>query len=732
MILPLLLLSAFASTVDPTPPIPFALGGLHSVLHDRGEDGTRYAIGDTYKMSFDASGASYLPRFGARAEMDLPLHFAFDGAPRSITRNGDRVVLERDSFTEIYDLGLDSVEQSFRIYARPQDGDLTFRIPLATELGAIESKSGGLRFGREDLGEVHYGDATILDAKNRRVLASSRRVDGAIEIVVPDAFLDRAAFPIVIDPVIQTFAIDTGTDDMRNPDVAYSPSNNVFVVVYERVQSATDTDLLQQRFDLPGNLIEQIAFAASTANERDPAIAYASGNFLTAWRNTTTGLFGVTRIKARSRASASTTLGATFDVSSLADNSESEPDVGATSQGTAFPFLVTFTHVNTSITGIDQSAVVAQPADSASISATRSEHFSNSFDYFAHARVTQQIRFGGRWLVAYESEDNPLIGPPELDLLGFLIDPATGALDGVTFAICDLPNDDDNSPDVGGDGVDLLVAWNSRSPGQDSDLLGQRYRYDGSLTPLGGIFSLSDLDHDGPDALDQQEPEVGFDGSRFVVTYRESAVGSTNTDIAASTYFVSGSGPFNGVQFALEKRVAIAKTSKVELEPAITSCGFDQAGLHFIAWTQEVTATNRDVNGALFSSLGAGADAVTVQTGCGSPEPGLITSNQAVIGGSYQFATSNTTNPLLFIGLPTNLPLCASQAGCALGVSPLSIVPAPPFVATTIPADPALLGVTFALQVIDLLPANAVGSLCGPPKYTQKFRVSDTRVTTIR
>lgn len=732
MLLPPLLFTALMLDGSAPPTPAFQVAAQSQVLHDQDAAGTRYALGRNYKMIFDATGAQYLPRFGSRAEKNLPLHFAFADAPLSITRTHDRVVLERESFTEIYDLGLDAVEQSFQIEHRDWDGDLVFRVPLATELETLEPGGAGLRFGRSDLGEVHYGDATILDAASRRVFAPSRRVEGGIEIVVPDAFLDRAVFPIVIDPVIETFTIDTGTDDMRNADVAYSSTNNLFVVVYERVQSAADTDLLQQRFDLAGNSLEQIALAASSDDERDPAIAYASGNFLTAWRNTTNSFFVVTRIKARNRLSASTTLGTTFDVSSALDNTESEPDVGATSQGTGFPFVITFIHVSTSPAGIDQSVVVTQTANSSAISATRVEIFSNSFDYFAHARVTQQVRFGGRWFVTYETEDNPLVGAAELDINGFLIDPATGLLDGLTFQVCDLPSNDDNSPDVGGDGVDLLVAWNSKVTGQDADLLGQRYRFDGALTKLGGTFSLSDLDHDGADTLEQLEPAIGFDGARFAVAYRESATGAGNFDIIASTFFATGTSPFSGTQLALEKRTALVKTSTLELEPAITSCGLDQAGLHFITWTQQISSTNRDVHGSLFSSLGTGADAVTVQTGCGAPEPGLFTSTQAVIGGSYQVIVSNTVSPLLFIGLPTNLPLCSGQAGCALGVSPLSVVPAPPIIQTTIPADPAILGVTFALQVIDLLPANATGTLCGPPKYSQKFRVSDTRVTTIR
>lgn len=710
-----------------TPPVPdFAFDGIRSVLHDQDDSGRRFAVGNSYKLIVDADGARYYPRFGARAERNFPLHFAFPDAVLSTHRIDDRIVIERVGFTEIYDLGLDVVEQSFLIEKRGSDGDLDFRIPLATELESLASEGAGLRFGRADLGEVHYGDATIVDAAGNRVHAKSQRDSDAIHIVVPDAFLDRAAFPIVIDPLIETIGVDVGTDDMKNPDVAYAPTNNVFCVVYERVFSATDSDLLQRRYEFDGDFLEEVLLAGDTSSETDPAIAHATGNFLTVFRDI--GFFGV-RIKARNRIASNTTVGTMFDVSNAIDDEEGVPDIGATSAGTAFPFLITHTVHSTVFPPHDHYVVMRTYSPSGALGTEST--VSEIFDGFTNPKVSQQVRFGGAYLVAFEAEDNPLTGPPERDIRGILIDPITGAKIGSVFDVCDTPDFADSAPDVGGDGVDHLVAWSTKPESGDADLLARRYRFEGTSQALGGVFSLTDLDHTGTDSLEQLDPVVGFDGARFVVVYRETGTGSSNFDIVASTYFATGTSPFSGTQLALEKRTSLAKTSQIEFDPAITSCGSDQVGLHFSAWTMQFHGTDRDVRAALFSSLGSGSDAVTIQTGCGSPEPGIFTSTQAVIGAGYQIIV-NATNPLLLVGFPTNLPLCPGQGGCVLGVSPITMVPVPTLIQTTIPADPALLGAPFALQVIDLLPTNATGALCGPPKYAQKFRVSDTRVTTIR
>lgn len=712
--------------LDSAPTPTFEFGGLRHVLHDQDESGRHFAVGNSYKLIVDAEGARYYPRFGARAERNFPIHFAFPGTPSSASRIGDRIVIERQGFTEIYDLSLDVVEQSFLVPKRFAEGDLDFRIPLATDLPGMDSTDGGLRFGRSDLGEVRYGDATIFDAAGNRVHAKSQRVDGAIRIVVPDAFVDRAVFPIVIDPLIETIAVDIGTDDMKNPDVAYAPTNNLFCVVYERVFSSTDVDLLQHRYEFDGDFIDQVLLAGDTSAETHPAIAHAGGNFLTAFRDI--GFVGA-RIKARNRIASNTSLGTLFDVSGATEDEEGIPDIGATSAGTAFPFLIAYTTRATLFPPHDHYIVATTFSPSGAIGTTTTA--SKSFDAYLNPRVTQQVRFGGAYMVVFEAEDNPVLGPPEHDVMAFQVDPVTGDRIGSNFELCDTAEFVDTAPDVGGDGVDHLVAWSSKGTSGDADLLARRYRHDGTSSPLDGVFSLTDLDHTGAETLEQLDPVVGFDGARFVVLYRETGTGSSNFDIVASTFFATGTSPFSGSQLALEKHVTLTKTSQIELDPALASCGADQAGLHFTAWTMQFHGTDRDIRAALFSSLGAGADAVTIQTGCGSPEPALVTSSQAVIGAPYQIIV-NATNPLLLIGFSTSIPMCPGQGGCVLGVSPITMIPVPVLIQTTIPADPALLGAPFALQVIDLLPTTATGALCGPPEYTQKFRVSDTRVTTIR
>jgi hypothetical protein len=731
-LLPMFLSLGFASFDTPKFE-PVAPGPLTRVHHDE-MDGVRYAVGQTYKMTFDERGARYLPRFGARAEKNLPLHFAFPTPPLTIARHGDRIVLERESFTEIYDLGIEVVEQSFLLEHRPHDGDFVFRVPVVTELESLDSTGEGLRFGGADLGAVQYGDATIIDAAGNRVNSDSVRGTDSIEITIPDAFLDRAAFPIVIDPLIETIAVDTGSDDMQNPDVVYVDSLNVFIVVYERRQSGSDTDLFQHRYEADGDFLDELVIAGSTADEQLPAIAASGGNVLTAYLNTPDSFFPITRIRARNRIAGSTSVHAAFDVSSLT-GVEGRPDIGGTNAATPNPFLITYSNSTTvvAVTKFTIECAIVSTSDVSSVSSLGTLQTQDLNDVLADPSVNQFAKAGGVWLVAYYNEDNPLLSPPEHDIFATAFDPLTGnSVDGVL--VSDSLDFIDEVPDVGGDGIDLLVAWQTQTGSQDRDILARRFRYSGGLQSMGNTFNFSDLDHTTPESLDQLEPVVGFDGVRFVVAYREAAVGFQTFDIFASTLFATGTSEFSGTQTVLEKHTTIAQTSTVEFDVAIASTGLDPTALgrHFVAWTQRNSTADDDVRGALFSSLGNGSDAITVQTGCGTPEPALITGTQAVIGADYSILVGNTTNPLLLVGFQTSVPLCPGQAGCTLGVSPISMFPVPLLLTTTIPGDPALLGAPFALQVVDLLPSNATGTLCGPPKYTQKFRVSDTRVTTIR
>lgn len=225
---------------------------LDRVYYTTQQDGTIWASGRTYKARFGSDGATYVPFLGSRAPHNFPLDMSLasasvDGvdialAPAtSAVRDGDRVVIHRGPIDEVYELGLDSVEQTFVVAQRPASGELRFVVRLESEM-ARSQDANGFQFSNE-LGSVRYGNAFVREADGQRVPTASRSTEGGVEIVVDRAYLASATFPLVVDPVITTFSVDSTSQDIWSSDVAYDASTDRYLTVYEYNFSQTDGDV---------------------------------------------------------------------------------------------------------------------------------------------------------------------------------------------------------------------------------------------------------------------------------------------------------------------------------------------------------------------------------------------------------------------------------------------------------------------------------------------------------
>ena len=225
---------------------------LDRLYYTTQQDGSTWVSGRTYKARFGPGGATYVPFLGSQAPHNFPLEMSLasasvDGveiplAPAtSVVRDGDRVVIHRGPIDEVYELGLESVEQTFVVAERPASGDLRFVVRLETEMARSE-EADGFAFSNE-LGSVRYGRAFVREANGHRVPVASRLAEGGVEIVVDRAYLAHASFPLVVDPVITTFAVDSTSQDIWNSDVSYDASTDRYLTVYEYNFSLTDGDI---------------------------------------------------------------------------------------------------------------------------------------------------------------------------------------------------------------------------------------------------------------------------------------------------------------------------------------------------------------------------------------------------------------------------------------------------------------------------------------------------------
>ncbi|QDV09386.1 hypothetical protein Poly30_49440 [Planctomycetes bacterium Poly30] len=302
----------------------------HSIVYHDSVGDTLWARGRTYKASASPDGFAYIPFLGSEAPRNFPVRFRLESVQRDgasfdlnptarVSRVGDRMILDRGAVEVRYDLDVDQVEQSFAFHASAGSGDVTLRLVVETELAAFTGEE-TLRFGN-DRGSMTYSDAIVLDGMGRSAAVRSRWMDGALELIVPAAFVDAAAGPIVVDPIMSTVTIDAFSSDLTVPDLAYEVAGDRYLVVYEEAFSATDADVFSQFIDavtLAASGGAYVQLGAGSWNAPRVAQHRNTGRFLVVSEADSAAVAGSTDIAARFR---------------LADGSQEAPFIlkGATS-----------------------------------------------------------------------------------------------------------------------------------------------------------------------------------------------------------------------------------------------------------------------------------------------------------------------------------------------------------------------------------------------------------------
>lgn len=711
---------------EDVPAVALSQTGISSVLTDRAPDGTLWARGTDWKIRFGKERIHYFPRLGAKAPRNATLDLSLStvsigGREVPIARDvaaevaADVVSYARGPLTEVWHLTPRVVEQTFVIERSLGAGDLVLELGAQSDVTPRGRTSGddGLLFDAQGVGSLSFSDITIVDAAGRRVMIPSAFEAGRIVLRIPHAVLSRAIYPVVIDPLITNLSVDVDAEDDQDPDVAHGLSH--FLVVYESVISASDRDIISRRYDEDGAFKEEIAVDISTQDTVDPAVAASNSNFMIVWNQLADGsLLSDNVIRGRRRIETTGVQAAAFDISTGARD-EQDPDVGGTDNLISRPFFVVWTE-DPLIGGPETHG---RPIDELG-NGLGNDVFFGLGNLTDGPHISKSARNAGRYVVIWESSFNPH------RFLDAQLVSEGGALLGSLVVVGQNLLNDPFHADIDGDGTRWLVVKEFINSGT-IDIEGTVLALNGSnaLVEIGNL-NLSNADQGVTEFLDQAFPSVASEGCRFTYSYFQEA-GSSQREIRTSTIVTSDVTP---LQFGfLEKFQLQATVGLTERDIAIATTQFHDAGKALLAWTRDATAANSQIDGALRSTLNPGG-VTMVQTGCGSPEPLLLFGGTAPVGGNVQLLIGNvsSTTPLLAIGTQTSIPLCPGQAGCTLGVSPIILTPFPAIVSGSLPCDPALIGFQIAVQAIDILPANATGVFCGPPKFSQKVRVSDTAV----
>jgi len=579
------------------------------VQYSSERDGSTWASGNTYKARFGADGATYIPFLGSRAPRNHPLAMSLAratvngveipleraGAP---VRDGDRIKIERGPIDEVYELALDSVEQTFVVAARPASGDLLFVVHLDSEMTRTESAD-GFTFSNA-LGSVHYGRAFVREADGTRVPVVSRAVFGGVEIVVGREYLDRATFPLVVDPVISTFAIDTVTYDALHADVAYDLTTDRYLTVYERAFSAVDGDIYSILREGNGSNSYFAALDISTENWRRPRCANlnsANQFLMVAQASNVLGapnsnIWGMT-VDAVTQVPGWKTLISAGDPT----HEHYFPDVGgdpSAGAGTA-NYCVTWQRNYTSSDTDIHARFVTPSATLVGAAAILIDNSGGTLDSWPSISKSNQ-RTGnlGAWTIAWH---RPFGNESDIHAARILSD-------GV------IPNPSTAVHTAAGEHRYAQVS----SPLEDGRtlVLFSRYTTDSDIhyvflygTSVDGTGNLSAIGASSVPGYDQFDYSVDSDGQRFAVAYCEQG-GSSYADTFISTFAPVG------FDIALvERHAPLDTTPEPSYRTEIASCrsgGAIGSTRYCVVWDRTITSTGqKDIYGALYDRPIGGA-----------------------------------------------------------------------------------------------------------------------------
>ncbi len=582
-------------------------------------DGALVGGGPDYEVGFDRAGVTYTPALGRRAPQRYDVRFELrsygraDGRPRHAAGTEPAIVdgvvdYRRPGVVERYAVRTDGVKQSFLFDALPPGGgDLVVRLAVQTDLPLAHARPDSVRYELGGIGGVEIGAVVGIDADGRRADGSMTLAGDLLELRLPAAFVDRAALPLELDPLVgAVFAPATGFDE-EDPDVAYDLTNDVYLVVWEREFAGPSTGIRCQLVSGAGALVGGLTLVRSSAfNGTDPRVANVNlrDSFAVVW-NEGGDILGASVTAGGSVSSAVTVAGSA--------DFEFGCDVGGETTTFDDDALVVWWNLTTSEIEAAQFTIPAAGAPFVFGQTTISTGFTDSWPAIAKGGGPT-----GTFLIVWNREFS------ETAVRGAVVDRNLVFLDSFV-AITSSGGNDEDLPDVDGNGRNWVVAFETEvTPGSgDNDVGCVGVTYQPSL----GFGYLS-----GPQVIieggfndDERNVSVAYMGHSVLVGYTDE-VASPNYDA-----YVKSVDPFTCADCEGEFALAITARDADFVAMAAESSAGGSNDRALIVWEETDTATgDGDLSAVRFRS----DDGIFVDLGFGCGTGGAATSTCAVIGNS--------------------------------------------------------------------------------------------------
>ncbi|MCC7062775.1 MAG: hypothetical protein IT456_08230 [Planctomycetes bacterium] len=700
---------------------PAAVADLDTVAVDTADPSTLWAAGPTWKASFAADGTLFVPCFGATAPRNFPARLAratvHVGGKLLTTETkapvyiGDAVQFAGPAFTERYVLSLSGIEQQFVLPTLPNRGAITVDVPFTSEL-AVQATGGGFRFVGEH-GSFGYGRAVAIDAAGRRCELATDRTDRGFRIVVPQGFVANATLPLLIDPLIGAVtAVTTDTKAIASTDIAWHEGMNTHCMVWERVFSATDSDVYARYLD--ANMQPtgtQLTIDSTLDSWRMPRIAgvgsasLITGKFLVVAQKSTGNVAPFTGT-ARMIMGTPPGLGTAFalfapgvEVYSL--------DVGGDPSGSGFRFCIV---AETSFGGSSHD-IAAELRDGFGALIT-SAYLDSSPGLEMAPQISKSCGMPGGntqgWGIAYLRRSGPSQNQPLFTCVSRnLVPTATAAplniqVPALNGAIAvSSPTDDSQGRQYA-----VIATYDSGSTeyarGGVFDRFGTQVATSGGWNMFAKVIG---------------EPQIDSDGTRFLCAIPNGSPSSANQ--REVDFYLLG---INGTSVSWDDTSSANTTNDVAPSVASRRSGGGPERLYGLGWVENLAPSGARVVGSNFDGIQEGAQFAVRYTSCGGL--GFLSSGSTVLGGSVDLMLATNTGLVGWVvGLPYNLalPICP---GCIQGADGSAVLGQS--YSFAVPRNAAFVGMSISFQGFQFLPTPGNGACLA------QINLSNTLDATIR
>ncbi len=603
-------------------------------------DGRLWGYGRAYRAGFEPGVVEFTPAYGEDSPRNLPLRFRLDSVRRGAAQFlvadataepmliGDHVeYLRQDGVRERYECRNEGMELSLVFEERiAGSGDLVVRMALDSELQAPGGERlTGLAFDAAPFGAVTIGGVTGIDADGRECTGWLNHRDGWLEMVLPAEFVDRAAWPLVLDPLVGNLVATGVSFDDIEPDVAYDASTDFYLTTYTYQISAADFDVLGQRHtgDNATRTGNFIPIGAGAGRQRKAAVGNVQiyNYFGVAWQTDAAGNWD---IMARGVNAADGSVGAAV---AIANSGNDEIDVAVSGESSNLD---------------DDNLIAWQDVGGVGFRACQfTPDIEVAFDYTdigapAVARgitISQHPNAAGDYLFAWETENATdwYIGLQIRDRN--LDNPAgTALLPGSGHGLRGLSADA-----IGGD--EFYLVYGRRELPGDSGLLdvwaSRIVRVQG--TSIGGPGGLQVIKGDPRD--DESQPTVAYLGDdKVVVGWRDMLVlGAQDSEIRMVNILPLEARPC-GRQFGIRAGILHASSDPKFASKASAGAASDEA---MLSWaTFDLASGNQLTYRVLWEGMGSGGPVRNLGGGCGPS--GTAAANGPFAFGNRDFAFTLT------------------------------------------------------------------------------------------